>query len=93
MEPGETPEQCVVREVREEIGVEIRLWSEFQIIEHEYPDRRVKVHFFNCHLDGPPPDPLVYPHTRWVALDELPFYDFAEATKPVIDRLFQSIEI
>jgi 8-oxo-dGTP diphosphatase len=45
-EPGETFEQCLVRELREELGVEVVVGELFDTVEHAYPERTVSLKFF-----------------------------------------------
>lgn len=45
---GESPRHCAIREVREELGVEIEITAERTIIEHVYPTRRVTIHPFDA---------------------------------------------
>ncbi len=49
-EPGETFEQCLAREIREELGVEIVVGGLFEEITHRYPEKSVHLKFFKCTL-------------------------------------------
>src|SRR5271170_6058553 len=49
-EPGETYEECLVREIREELGVEIAIGSCFAEITHAYPEKHVHLKFFQAQL-------------------------------------------
>ena len=47
-ETGESLEQCLLRELKEELGIDITPGSPFHIIRHEYPEKLVELHFFRC---------------------------------------------
>jgi len=47
-EPDETFEQCLVREIREELGVEISVGKLFESVTHAYPEKTVRLKFFVC---------------------------------------------
>ncbi len=49
-EPGETSEQCLVREIREELGVEISVGELFEEVSHTYPEKSVHLKFFFCQV-------------------------------------------
>ena len=48
IEPGETVAQCVCRELKEELNLKVRALDTIWILEHEYPEYRVRVHFIRC---------------------------------------------
>ena len=52
-EPGETIPECLRREIREELGVEVIVAREWMGVEHVYPDRAVELHFLECWLATP----------------------------------------
>jgi mutator protein MutT len=58
LEAGETFEQCLVREIREELGVEISVGELFSEISHDYPEKSVRLEFFICKLISGEPQPL-----------------------------------
>src|ERR1017187_2822789 len=49
-EAGETFEQCLVREIREELGIEISVGELFEEVAHDYPEKSVHLKFFRCQL-------------------------------------------
>jgi len=52
LEAGETPEACLAREIREELGVEVAIGRIFHAMIHAYPDRRVLLLFYRCAIDA-----------------------------------------
>ena len=83
-EPGETPGECIVREMREELGVEvIPLDTIFDIV-HVYPGGAVHLNFIRClRKDGSEPKAKEGQEFRWVPVSELCGMDFMEADLPL----------
>ena len=86
-EPGETFEQCLVRELREELGIETTVQSLFEEITHDYPDRRVHLKFFLCRLLAGEPQALDCAGVKWVGKLELAGYDFPAADARLLEKL------
>ena len=82
-EPGEDHESCLRREIEEELGVEVRVGREIFEVAHEYPDRAVELHFFDCELIGAPVARLGQ-EMRWVATCELAALEFPPADAELI---------
>src|ERR1035438_10315377 len=57
-EPNETFEQCLVRELREELGIEVEVGGLFEDISHAYAEKTVRLKFFICKLISGEPRPL-----------------------------------
>ncbi len=86
-ESGESMEECLRREVREELGIEIDDPSLFKIIRHEYPEKTVELHFFRCSVRGGDPRPLGCADLRWVKPEELAHYPLPPADEPLVEAL------
>ncbi len=86
-EEGESLEACVKRELCEELGVEVTEPIPFVVIQHEYPDRAVELHFFFCLLAGGKVQALGVADFRWVSPNELTDYAFLPADEPVVAQL------
>ncbi|MBM3889476.1 MAG: 8-oxo-dGTP diphosphatase MutT [Verrucomicrobia bacterium] len=89
-EPGETLEQCLVRELREELGVGARVGRLVQEVTHAYPDRTVRLFFFECELLDGEPQPLHCQACRWVPKGELRRYEFPPADTELIEWLIHT---
>ena len=86
-EPGETPEQCAVREAFEEVGVHCRALSTLDPIVHAYPERTVRLIPVACeYVSGEAVNHMVDEH-RWVTSGELADFAFPEANAGLIAKL------
>ena len=86
-EPGESFAQCLVREIREELGVTIAVGERFESVTHPYPEKTVRLEFFVCRLPGGEPEPLGCDALRWVARSELADYEFPAADARLLEKL------
>jgi 8-oxo-dGTP diphosphatase len=85
---GETLEDCLARELREELDVGAEVGAEVFTTSHDYPDRRVELHFFRCELHGHPA-PQQGQELRWVRREGLRALPFPPADAELIERLIR----
>jgi mutator protein MutT len=86
-EAGETFEACLVREIREELGVEISAGKLFETISHDYPEKSVHLKFFICQLLSGEPQPLDCAAVKWIEKPELAAHDFPAADAQLLEKL------
>jgi mutator protein MutT len=86
-EAGETLEECLRREVREELGVDVAVKELEQVIRHVSDYGWVELHFFRCALTKGEPDTLGCQALRWVLPAELTGYAFPPANRLLIEAL------
>lgn len=86
-EPGETKEQALVRECREELGVTVEVGTLFMELIHEYPDLTIRLTLFNASIAEGTPQPLEHNDLRWITPAEIPQYDFCPADTEILERL------
>lgn len=86
-EPGETFEQCLVRELREELHVETEVGQLIESLTHEYPEKTVHLRFFRCRLLRGEPRPIGCAACKWVTPETLPRHDFPDADARLLDIL------
>jgi len=92
-EPGETFADCLRRELREELGIEVEVGESVERITHDYPDRTVHLEFFRCALVANEPRPLSCQDLAWASPTELARYTFPEADAKLVDKLLASPEL
>ena len=88
-EIGETLEQCLRRELKEEIDIEVGDLKLFSTVRHRYRDKEVELHFFLCSMYQGIPKSLECLEVAWVTKTDLPFYDFPAADQPVLKEILQ----
>ena len=86
-EPGESFVQCLTRELREELGVEVNVGELLESVTHAYADQTVHLKFFLCRLSAGEPQPLDCAALKWVGREELAAYTFPAADAQLIKRL------
>jgi mutator protein MutT len=86
-EVGETFEQCLVREIREELGVKISVGELFEEICHDYPEKSVHLKFFICQLLSGEPQPLDCAAVKWIEKAELAAHEFPAADARLLEKL------
>jgi 8-oxo-dGTP diphosphatase len=87
-DPGESLEDALRRELREELDVGAAVGSEILAVSHDYGDRTIELHFFACALDGEPRARLGQ-ELQWVGRDRLDALSFPPADEALI-RLLRS---
>ena len=87
VEPGETREQALIRECREELSVTVSVGEVFMDVVHEYPDLLVHLTLFNAAIAEGIPQKLEHNDIRWITVDEIPSYDFCPADEEILKRL------
>jgi 8-oxo-dGTP diphosphatase len=86
-EPGEEPRDTLVRELREELGIEVHDATPLIAYEHEYPHRRVLLDLWVVISYSGEPQPLDAPALQWTAIDELQRVGLLAADLPMIPAL------
>jgi mutator protein MutT len=86
-EPTETFAECLVREIREELGVEISVGELFEEIFHSYPEKSVHLKFFICKLLCGEPQPFGCMAFKWIEKSGLRDYEFPAADSKLLEKL------
>jgi 8-oxo-dGTP diphosphatase len=88
LEPGESPEQALRRELNEELGIEAEIGPRVTHIRHNYRHGgAVDLKFFAVHNFTGEMDNKIFHQVKWVKLEELPSYDFLAADRGLIRDL------
>ncbi len=85
-EPGETKEEALVRECREELGVFLTVGEVFAEVEHVYPDLKVRLTVFRAET-ADEPKRIEHEELRFITPAEIPLYEFCPADRPILEKL------
>jgi mutator protein MutT len=88
---NETLEDCVKREVFEELGVEVSDPQFFDSIRHPYPDKNIELHFYSCSIVGGELQALGCAQYSWVRPEEFSGYEFPPADIPIVQKLREKV--
>ena len=86
-EPGETLEEALVRECREELDITVAPKDVFMQVIHEYPDLTVRLTLFNATIAEGTPKALEHNDIRWIKTSEIDGMDFCPADEEILERL------
>lgn len=86
-EAGETKEEALIRECKEELNILVRPLDIFMEVTHEYPDLTVNLTLFNAEIARGIPEMLEHNDIRWITIDEIPNYDFCPADVEILKKL------
>lgn len=87
IEPGETLPECLRREIREELGVEIQVEEAFGVYQHGYTHFKVTLHAFCCSLTDGEPQALEASEIRWTVPDELQNFPMGKIDRQIARRI------
>jgi len=89
-ESTETFEECLDRELREELGIEVEVGELVESLTHAYPEKTVHLKFFRCGWRRCEPQPLGCAAFKWVTPSELKDYKFPAADARLLEMLQQT---
>ena len=87
VEPGETKQQALIRECREELAVTLDVGNVFMDVTHEYPDLTVHLTLFHATIRGGAPQKLEHNDIRWITVGEIDQYDFCPADEVILEKI------
>lgn len=89
VEAGETPEQALERECREELDVTVAVGPRYMEVTHEYPDLSIRLTLFRAEIKEGTPRLLEHCNLQWITPEEIPQYAFCPADETVLNRIRQ----
>jgi len=92
-EAGETLEDCLRRELREELGIEVEIGPQLMTLAHAYSHFRITLHVFTCRHTSGEPQAMGCAAWRWVAPDELASYAMAATDRQIAQQVAQATPI
>ena len=87
VESGETKEQALIRECKEELGILLSVDDVFMNVVHEYPDIMVHLTLFNATISEGEPKRIEHNDIRWITSSEISNYEFCPADEEILARI------
>ena len=87
VEPGETKEQALIRECREELAVTVSVGDVFMEVVHEYPDITVRLTLYHAAIAEGEPQKLEHNDIQWIHPGQIPAYDFCPADEEILKKI------
>ena len=89
VEPGESKEEALIRECREELSITVQPGEVFMEVTHTYPDLTVHLTLFHAAIREGVPQKLEHNDIRWITVSEIGQYEFCPADEVILERLKQ----
>lgn len=89
VEKGETKEQALIRECREELDVTVAVEDVFMDVVHEYPDLTVHLTLFNSRIAEGTPKMLEHNDIKWILPQEIGDFDFCPADEEILKKIIK----
>ena len=89
VEPGETKEQALIRECKEELNIILSVGDVFMDVVHEYPDLTVHLTLFNATIAEGEPQKLEHNDIQWITQSEIPSYAFCPADVEILKNIMK----
>ncbi len=86
-EPGETLEEALIRECREELDITVQVGRVFTRVVHEYPDILIRLTLFHCTIAQGTPKLLEHADLKWIHPSQIPEYAFCPADKEILELI------
>lgn len=93
IEPGETPQEALVREIKEELDVEIEVGDFLETVEYDYPNFHLSMDCFFCSVKSGKLILKEHEAARWLTADTIDSVDWLPADKGLIKRIAERIAL
>lgn len=92
MEPGESPEDCLIREIKEELNLDVTIVTRMKSNRHHYPEFSIHLIPFVCTIASGTMQLTAHEGCRWTKPGDLQGLDWAEADIPLVDNYLNSLK-
>lgn len=87
VEKGESREDALVRECKEELDVTVKPLDVFCTVDHVYPDITIRLILFNAEIERGVPKLIEHNDIKWITPDEIDNYEFCPADKEILEKI------
>lgn len=91
LEEGETLEECLERELKEELEIEVIVEEQILVNEHEYPNKNIRLHFYDVEYESGDIKLNAHSDYKWITPEEIDNYEFPPADIPVLEEIKKSV--
>ena len=90
VESGESMEEALVRECREELNITVKVGQIFTQVLHEYPDIHIRLTLFHCTISEGVPQLLEHHDLKWISPAEIPTFEFCPADEDILKLITET---
>ena len=91
-DPGETMEEALIRECREELGITVSVGDVYMQVVHDYPDILIRLTLFHCTIVEGIPKLLEHNDLKWILPSQIPEFDFCPADEDILERIISDFK-
>ena len=92
VEPGETHQEALIRECREELDITLSVGEPFMDVVHQHPDILVHLYLYHATIQEGTPTLLEHNDAAWITPAQIPAYPFCPADREILDRIRREYE-
>lgn len=89
LEPDEAPEECIVREIKEELDLDIEVIDIYKVVKFKYEEKDILLLCYLCKILSGKGKPLECNDFKWVERDKLSEYEFVPADLQIVEKIMR----